>query len=414
MTVPSFMDRPAAGASRRAVLVGLTLALLAGLVYWLSNRQYDAGRGDLFYLADAFLHGRTDIARQLGPWDVILVGARVYVPFPPFPAVLLMPLVAVVGPITADEWESGINAFLAAVGIALGWWVTGRIGVERLRDRFGLVLLLGFSTPIWWVTTRGGVWHTGHLVATILLLLLIGLTWDRPRPLMAGLLIGAAFLTRPPTAFVAPAYALWWAWPVLARHGVDLAHRFRELPWREWFLLALGFLPALLFFAVYNAARFGSPTESGYALALLPEWLAALRDQGLFSLIHVPMNLDYLFLHLPMPIDRFPYFMPDGLGLSVFLTSPGLMPFLLAPWRRDRRTWLFLAAAVAALIPTLLYYGGGWLQYGYRYFLDSIPFIWALCSMAVVARGGIGPRWWLLIFVGVVVNATGVYWAYNL
>ena len=41
------------------------------------------------------------------------------------------------------------------------------------RDRLALVLLLGFSTQIWWVTTRGGVWHTGHLVAMILTLLLI-------------------------------------------------------------------------------------------------------------------------------------------------------------------------------------------------------------------------------------------------
>ena len=28
-------------------------------IYWLANREFDAGRGDFFYLADAFLHGRT-------------------------------------------------------------------------------------------------------------------------------------------------------------------------------------------------------------------------------------------------------------------------------------------------------------------------------------------------------------------
>ena len=205
MTAPIPTSRRAPGYDRRPLVVGLTLTVIAGLIYWLCDRLYDAGRGDLFYLADAFLHGRTDIARQLGPWDVILVGSKVYVPFPPFPAVVLMPLVAAVGPIVADQWESGINALLAALVVGLGWWAAGVIGVQRLRDRFALVLLLGFSTPILWVTTRGGVWHTGHLVATILLLLLIGLTWERPRRFLAGLLIGGAFLTRPPTAFVAPA-----------------------------------------------------------------------------------------------------------------------------------------------------------------------------------------------------------------
>ena len=43
---------------------------------------------------------------------------------------------------------------------------------------------------------------------------------------------------------------------------------------------------------------------------------------------------------------------------------------------------VLLGAVVAVLIPTLLYYGGGWLQYGYRYFLDSVPFVIALCGSA--------------------------------
>ena len=72
--------------------------------------------------------------------------------------------------------------------------------------------------------------------------------------------------------------------------------------------------------------------------------------------------------------------------------------------RRDHRV----------LIPTLLYYGGGWLQYGYRYFLDSVPFVMALCGLAAVHRGGVGRGWLILIASGVAVMALGVYWAYNL
>ena len=72
------------------------------------------GRGDFFYLADAFLHGRTWLTFQPGPYDVILVDGRFYVPFAPFPAVAFMPLVAFIGPVRADQIESGINAVLAA------------------------------------------------------------------------------------------------------------------------------------------------------------------------------------------------------------------------------------------------------------------------------------------------------------
>ena len=99
--------------------------------------------------------------------------------------------------------------------------------------------------------------------------------------------------------------------------------------------------------------------------------------------------------------------------MSVFLTSPGLLLFLLAPWR-DRRTWALAAAAVLVLIPTLLYYGGGWFQFGYRYFLDSVPFVWALAAMGIAVRGGI--RWWgwLLILWGVLMGGYGVWWTYHL
>ena len=74
------------------------------------------------------------------------------------------------GRLTADQWEPGINAVLAATGVGFAWWLLGRLGVRSLVDRFWLVLLFGFSTQIWWVTTRGGVWHTGQLIATILTL----------------------------------------------------------------------------------------------------------------------------------------------------------------------------------------------------------------------------------------------------
>jgi hypothetical protein len=412
-------ERPVASAFLarldRSLWIGLGLTAAAAVVYWLSNRLFDAHHADFFYLADAFLHGRTwyDPATvppgAIGSNDVIPIDGRWYVPFAPFPAIAFMPLVALTGPVVADEWESGINAVLAAASIGLGWWLLARLGVRSLTNRFWLVLLLGFSTQIWWVTTRGGVWHTGHLMATILTLAcLIELAGSR-RPILIGLLAGAAFLCRAPIAFAIPFYAL-----LLAG---DTIWEPRRWPWREWAGLIAGVLPSIVFFFWYNDARFGSPFESGYGLATLPEWLALRREIGLFSVEHIPMNLDYLFVHVPTPIPTPPFFKPDGLGMSILLTSPGLLYAAKAPWR-ESRTWWLAGAALLVLIPTLLYYGGGWLQYGYRYALDSIPFVWALCGLAAVRderRGEpMGWSWRALILVGVVVGAAGVYWAYNL
>ncbi len=390
-------------------------------VYLLCNRTFNAGRGDFFYLADAFLHGRTWLLAPLGAWDNVIVGASVFVPFGPFPAIVLLPLVALVGPQTADSWQPIVNAAIAALDVGLAWILVGRLGVGRLSHRLALAVLFGFSTQIWWVTTRGGVWHTGHLVASALTLLVLIELLGRRRMLLVGLLGGAAFLTRAPLLFALPLYGAWTlleaprpgvpaAFVRLRRVGHSAGVALRDLPLRAWFLLTLGVVPSLLFSFWYNAVRFGSPLESGYGMASLPAFLEAQRNIGLFSVLHLGRNLDYLLWHLPRLVPDFPFFRPDGLGLSILITSPGLFLALRAPWY-DRRAWLLAGLVAFTLMPNLLYYGGGWLQFGYRYALDAIPFALALCAMAVASRDRIGRGWMTLILAGVVVNAAGAYWA---
>ncbi|MFL5675182.1 MAG: hypothetical protein ACJ779_09255 [Chloroflexota bacterium] len=401
----------------RSMLIGFLLVAASAIIFWGSDRNFDAGRGDFFYLADAFLHGRTWLTFQPGPWDVINVDGRFYVPFAPFPAVALMPLVALIGAATADHIETGVNALLAAGGVGLCWMLLGRIGVQRIIDRLWLTILFALSTQILWVTTRGGVWHTGHLIATILTFACLVEVFGRQRAWLIGLFAGFAFLTRAPLAFAIPFYALMLdprpALPSAEVAGGYIRSTMSSARLRGWFLLGLGVLPSIIAFFAYNQVRFGTPLESGYALASLPPFLEAQRALGLFSLAHVPMNIDLFLLHLPKPIPAFPFFKPDGLGMSVLITSPGLLFASQADWRQRRSLWL-LGATIAVLIPTLLYYGGGWLQYGFRYFLDSVPFVIALCGLGAVHRGSIGTGWKVLIFFGVIVGVFGVYWAYRI
>jgi hypothetical protein len=402
---------------RRDVLAGTVVVAASLLIYLLCAARYDAGRGDIFYLAKAFLEGRTWLDFRPGPWDVIVSDGRFFVPFAPFPSIAFVPLVAVFGPVTLDQWEPAIDALIAAADVGLCWILLGRLDVARLTDRLWLVVLFGFSTPMLGVTTRGGVWHTGQLMATMLTLAcLILLFGQRQRPFIVGLLGGAAFLTRPPLAFALPFYAF-----LLERRGdvreSSVAGGYARgatfrIPVREWVALSVSFAISIAFFFWYNAIRFGSPLESGYALAALPEFLERQREMGLFSLAHVPMNIVYFLLKLPTFMTTFPFLRPDGLGMSVLLTSPGLLLAFFAPWRSSR-TWWLAGGAIAVLVPTLLYYGGGWLQYGYRYFLDSVPFVIALCGLAVAKAGRLSRAWVVLIVFGVIVNLIGVYWVYN-
>lgn len=393
---------------------GVTVGLVATILFIFFNGWVIPGRLDFFYLADAFLHGRTWLTFQTGEWDVIPIDGRFYVPFAPFPALLFLPLVAGIGPAGAGHLSQILDAILAGASVGGMWLFATRIGVRRTSDRLFLALLLIFSTPLLWVTIRGSVWHQGQDIATLLTVLTLIELWGARRPLVVGLLAGADFLTRAPLAFALPVYALmlipeeWWA-TARTRAG-EWQRTVRQLPWRDWAWLTLGFVPALGVFIWYNQARFGDPLQTGYGLALLPDFLERQRELGLFSIAQVPRNLDYLLTHTPSFSTTYPFLKPDGFGMSLLITSPGLFFAIRADWR-SRPVVLLGLATLLTLVPSLLYYGGGWVQFGFRYFLDSVPFAVALCGYAAVRREGIGPGWRILIVAGVVVGLISTYWA---
>ena len=102
------------------------------------------------------------------------------------------------------------------------------------------------------------------------------------------------------------------------------------------------------------------------------------------------MNLDYFLLHLPTVDPGLPVLPARRPGPVRADHQPGPAVRDRRPTGDGRASWWLLGATIAVLIPTLLYYGGGWLQYGYRYFLDSVPFVIALCGLAAVQQGRIG------------------------
>ena len=112
---------------------------VSAVVYWLANRGFDAGRGDFFYLADAFLHGRT--------W--LDVPAR-----PVRRDHRRRPVLRAVRAVPGDRADAarrghrrrspptrsrpGSTRSSPPRGVGLCWWLLGRIGVPRLVDRLWL------------------------------------------------------------------------------------------------------------------------------------------------------------------------------------------------------------------------------------------------------------------------------------
>ena len=256
--------------------------------------------------------GRRSTVR-LGPNDVIPVGGPLSTcPFAPFPAIALMPIVALVGPVTRrpagvgdQRRPRGASASACAGGCSAG------SGSRGSPTGLWLTALFGFSTQILWVTTRGGVWHTGHLVATILTFACLIELFGRAAG-VARRPVGRGRVPEPRAARLrgpvlrAPA-------PSDRRRAVATGSRrggrLRRAGRVAIRVAAVGVAGArrgcpsiVVFFALQPGALRDAVRERATRSPRCPPFLEAQRAIGLFSLAHVPMNLDYFLFHLPRPI----------------------------------------------------------------------------------------------------------------
>lgn len=378
------------GMLRLSILDALGLALGALLVAVIAYRALrETGQTNSYAaLADAFLHGRTSVAACFDI-DCVTKNGVGYVIFPPFPAVLAMPFVAVFG--------VGFKGFvlLGLTLAALSLWFWRRIArAAGLDDRafawFAGAILL--ASPLYYVTIRAdGVWFFAQCVA---FMLMSGALWGvlvRRSALIAGAFMAAAFLTRQMTILAAPAIFL-----MLAREGESLIAVDRARA-KAAALFAAPILAALGIYFAYNAARFGSPLDTGYTLLIGRQtgqiMDLRLNEHGAFSSAYVMQNLFYLLVQGFHADFTGPKALTlgglDPFGASVLAASPWLLLLLAA--KADRRMIGAALAAAAIAGVTLFYHSNGFSQYNaQRYALDWLPLALVFLPGALkVAHGAV-------------------------
>jgi len=136
--------------------------------------------------ADAFLHGQLHLtARPPNLNDWVFEHGRWYVSFPPFPAVLMMPFVALQGLSFNDV---AFTLPFAAVNVALLYRLLRRIQAGRPEwEHAAFALLFGFGTLAWSCGIRGEVWFTAETMGVTLTLLYLHAALQAKHPVLAGL-----------------------------------------------------------------------------------------------------------------------------------------------------------------------------------------------------------------------------------
>jgi hypothetical protein len=455
--------------------VGIGLALAALVVYSLTNphRFYD----HFEWQAEAFLEGEAAIrypveASGSSPGnaffqDVMEVPSddgtpRAIIPFPPLPAIVLLPFVAAWG---RDADGQAIFAIIAALDVAIAWWLLGLIPI-RTSIRFLGTVFFGFGTVFWYAAQLGTTWYQAHVLAVGLALLAVGLAikgdrdaaFDEDDPIqvptenrseraatrpaflrraidgrqfLAGLLFGLACTSRLTMLFAAPFFLLVGPGGSWKRRGISAA---------------LGAAIPLAALVLYNIVSTGDPFNPAYEHLYRLEAgfytpLGYNLDWGIEDPRYLPNNLGIMLFSTPVVApdvvpaalgtgerlclepgavrglfnEACPIALPRDIGMSVLLVSPGYLlawPALRSLWGRSR---LVTGAALAVLliaVINLMHFSQGWVQFGYRFSNDFVP--WALVLVALGAarirsRRAIGIAV-ALVVLSVAVNLWGVVW----
>ncbi len=392
---------------RIAGVIALCVYLLRS---WLTGSNFGPTQSAYFnYLADAFLHQQLYLRLPTSNIiDLVDYAGKLYFYWPPFPAILLLPLIAIFGAGTSDVIYTPI---LGAVSIALLAKFLGLLdqtGIAPLSpERRGIMVAsTAFGTFLLILAPAGGAWYTAQIIGwgCVLLAAIAALSRsDKLGYLLVGLALACATLTRIGLVF----NGVWLAYYLL--------HRDRQRPLRQTVAAACyGLVPvivAVLLLGCYNAARFGNPLESGLAWQIVaPSAQADLTRYGQFNLHYLPKNLYYQF-------GGYTLFDEDRwLGGGLFWMTPVLIGALYAIWRerRDLFVWTLVGSCALIYIPIGLLIGSGGITFGPRYLLDMfVPLLlltargireWrrdALLVLMIVScvTYGLGSYFWLVTIV---------------
>ena len=390
---------------QRRLLIACGIYLAASLVYFVfADSAVVHGHtpwNHFALLADAWRNGRLDLGgpppAYTGNNDFSHAGGKWFVVFPPFPALLLLPLVAW----TKDPERVHDGQFflwLAGLTPALLF-----LALEKLRrfersqlSELGnalLSLLFAFGSVYFFSAEQGTVWFAAHVVGAALTAAYLLFALEAERPWLAGLALGLGFATRTPLLFAAPLFVL-EAWRTSRPHLL-----------RSLLTFATPVLAVLLLTCLHNQLRFGDPFEVGYRYLGIA-WQHRIEKWGLFNYHFLAKNLGVALTSLPFSTPGGPVpFQINLHGLALWITTPAYL-WLLWPQRKAVPHRALLLTVLCVALPTLLYQNTGWLQFGYRFSNDYAVFLFAL-----LAVGGyrFGRLFQALACAALIINAFGAW-----
>lgn len=324
---------------------------------------------------------------QLPRRDILARSSTWYVTFPPTPAAVMLPGVALLGLAFPDVLLTVLAGALIPVLLLR---LLDRVRPGHPREHLWAALAWTLASPACFVAAHGSVWFTAQILGALFLILHLDAAWDARQPARAGLWLALAVGCRVSLAFAIPFFLLeWW------RHGHRPATLLR-------FLAPLATLGLAM--AALNLLRFDDPLEFGHRYLDI-RWQTRIQSIGMFSPHYLWRNLECMLWLVPQFTPRLRWSIH---GMGLIFATPWLLLLARARQRFPQRPGLALAA-LAVAVPVLLYQNSGQVQFSYRFALDFLPLLLVLLVLGGGARG----RWFpALVLLAAVIQIYGA-WLYG-
>lgn len=366
----------------------LILIALISFIVFAASKGPPPAQDHFIWLAEAFLHGKLGVSGGgTALQELVSLHGNFYVVYPPMPAVLLMPFVAVFGT-TFDE--SLLSIILASLCVSATWLMIRKVGVKGDKLLW-LTVLFGFGTCFWFTASVGSSWYIEEVSALLFLTIAILLALYRKNNFFVGLCLGFAYLSELPTVLAFPFFLL-----LTYERNDSWKPRLKQM---AIFFIGLA-IPVILDLA-YNFARYGTILDIGYTIIIKGD---PNYPYGLFSLNYIPRQIYAILFQGPILLNSFPYFKPNWMGLGLFFTTPAFIYIFKGPWNRLSK---YAAVASACILALFMVHGTvGFTQFGYRFSLDFTPFLMLLTAKGM--RQNLGWTGKALIILSVLINLWGV------
>ncbi len=354
-----------------------TILLLVSVI-WSFNGQWPGSTveyNSYSIQANAWIHGKVDI-KNYTYLELAFYHDKVYVSFPPFPSVIMLPFVLL---FDVDTPNAFISLFFAVLGVFYAYKLA-RNFIDSVNTSLFLAFFISLSTNFVFLMQNGWVWFFAQTLGfCFTMMAFYYATTKKDSDFLWAFLFLALAIGCRPLQFVYGFVLLFF-----------MLSRLKDVK-KMFFYMLPGTLVGLLY-GWYNTIRFGSFFEFGHNY--LPEMVNSVH--GLFSLSYFIPNLKKIFLIPPMDSNGIVNY-PEFDGFSIFLLNPIIIVLMLLflfymyscfihyKDKQIEKSFFSVLVIVSMILMHIIFIClhrglGGW-HFGNRYFIDILPAVFLLMCM---------------------------------